>query len=361
MSAESIARNISTAGTALSVSRKVLSLLTLHASESGNGVTELLDVNQPIPVRYLNVNEKDLNLARLTSQERGGNLYENLLSDGLKRNSHLSTITVLLTRYEVSHVESHDGEPAVNKMHLYGGDSEIESASQTVPIAMRLEKDFIVERIREIFGDDELDDERVDMDQAIKCYISHLSKVRCDANEPDAMWEFIEKTMLPCIKKLQTVTGRDHIGVTNEFWGCQPGGTWDTYPYVFEIPSHRNDPKVLMAFIMENFCRMSGIAAHPISGQSRMMVFRYLSRGVNPYSFSGIDSGGEAAERCNRFFENFDDTPTNTMVYYHLGTDEDVDQDTLQKYNELSVYLSEKSSKAQSHGILPYIGSCGVV
>ena len=354
MNAESIAPNISSAVGTLSVSRSVLCLLTYHDSKMGNDANDDYDPDQHITTRYLNVNDKPLSFLRMTC--KSDNLYESFLSDGLKEDDIIppsGTITVLLTRHENSTVESHD--KPVNKMHLHGPDLEIKSNYPSFPIAMPLEKDFVVKRIHEIFGDEELD-EGVDMNQAIKCYIDHLSKVPCDASKPDAMWNFIEKKMLPCIQKLQTVTGRDHIGVTNEFWGCQSGGTWDTYPYVFQDPSHRSDPKVLMAFIMENFCRMSGIAAHPINGQSRMMVFRYLSRGVNPYGFfSGNDSGGEAAERCNRFFKSGKDTPTNTLVI-HLPVGGVITQDTLDQCKSYSAHLGQISSKAQGHGIFPRLG-----
>ena len=317
------------------------SMLTYHNSTLPSDVDALK--YQPIECCYLGVNANLLDFTRMTSCHQ--NIYESYLEHGLTDDASSpqlfrQAITVLVTRHCDSDSGVKKNDPS--RMLAQGAKSSNNKDDERFPIAKALDPKFVAHRTKEIFGEGSLREvDLKDINELIQNLIRHINEAASGLSSPDAMMEFINNRMLPCIDKIKS--GEDSSGVTTEFWGYEGG-----VPIV-----HRDkSPKVLTAFISENFCRMLGIVLHPINGQTRMMVFRYLSRGVDPYLC--VKQNSEDSEcRSTKYFDRQSSLKNeNLMVLYPLINGQEINKQLLEQCKARSVKLGDQSRLAQDHGPL---------
>lgn len=325
----------------------LLDLLTFHQSEFDPNNT----INCPIQVGYLNVNHNLFDITRLICKDPKQNLHTIHL--GMSSNIFLRTITLLVTRY---HTSSDIPNQSAILMRRGGSVSGYEEQAE-VPIASTLTAEFVRDRIEFIFGETVLHGrEERNLNEVLEIYLECLKNVPCNASDPDSMYNFIRQTMLPCIQKIvrnRDDPGEDGSGVTKNFWGCVINGNVNKVTLQPIITTLFRDDKykqqVLMAFIMENFARMSGIVVHPINGQHRMMVNRYLYRGVDPNCNQTIPHNDD--ERMKRirecFYSLYGQGFTNNVSFnIPLG---EIDDALIRHYSNKSAKLCETSKLAHDH------------
>lgn len=285
-----------------------------------------------------------LDCVRMTCQKKEANLYQSYLDHNLVPGAgsdslFARSITVLATRHHVSD----DTQDASSRMSVHGATSS--SSNLRSPFAKPLDSGFVADRTRRLFGPDALGnlDDTSTLDDLMTNWITVVNDKASSFSSKEAMWEFIEQSLLPCIQKIKT--GEDDCGVTKDFWGYNEDQL---------MISSNSSAKILMAFISENTCRAGGIVLHPINGQHRMMIFHYLSCGVDPYRCFYQNSDND--ERSTDYFEqNFALKNENPMVLYILSDDQKVDEELLQQCRDLSELIASQSRLAQDHGVFPHL------
>ena len=337
----------------------VLDLLTFHKSELDVG-----QLHKPIKIAHLDVNGELFDFNRLICGDES-NLYQKYLEQLLDEESSanqsllfLHTITLLVTRYHEaadasSNPDGNGGNPV--KMICPGGECQ---DNERQFIGSKLTADFVLDRMKDIFEIDTSDLEGRDLGVVLKKYIDLLETVPCNPAETREMYYFIKRKLKPAMNKIRGGTALSGAGLTKEFWGVRAGaGDIFLCNEIGKDIKPNGDPKVLIAFIKENFCRVSGVSGHPVNGQHRLAFLRYLSRGISPYDVvENLTVDRSTAEMSKRVFRENPLKEMKNSVSLHLpGYNEVIDDDLITRYKNLSLKLGEQSRLAQDHGILTVV------